>query len=70
MKTISFFYHSARVGRRLETALFVLGLQLSLAGFPIGSLEQRAETMSGTLSPGKIFRVILQVSPIVPIRTW
>jgi len=39
MKTISFSYHSARVGRRLATALFVLGLQLSLAGFPVGSLR-------------------------------
>src|ERR1700737_2278566 len=43
MKTISFSYHSARVGRRLATALFVLGLQLSLAGFPVGSLRAAGE---------------------------
>ena len=43
MKTISFSYHSARMGRRLATALFVLGLQLSLAGFPVGSLRAAGE---------------------------
>ena len=43
MKTISFSYHSARVGRRLATALFVLGLQLSLAGVPVGSLRAAGE---------------------------
>src|ERR1700736_3436131 len=43
MKTISFSYYSARVGRRLATALFVLGLQLSLAGFQVGSLRAAGE---------------------------
>jgi uncharacterized protein (TIGR03118 family) len=43
MKTISFSSHSAPVGRRLATALFVLGLQLSLAGFPVGGLRAAGE---------------------------
>jgi uncharacterized protein (TIGR03118 family) len=43
MKKIDFSYHSAPVGRRLATALFVLGLQLSLAGFPVSSLRAAGE---------------------------
>jgi uncharacterized protein (TIGR03118 family) len=43
MKTISFCYHSARVGRSLTTALFVAGLQLLLAGLPVGSLRAAGE---------------------------
>jgi uncharacterized protein (TIGR03118 family) len=39
MKTISISYYSAWVGRRLATALFVFGLQLSLISLPIGSLR-------------------------------
>jgi uncharacterized protein (TIGR03118 family) len=38
MKSICFSYRSARSGRRFATALFVLGLQLSLAGLQAGSL--------------------------------
>src|SRR6059036_3736920 len=43
MKSNCFSYHSARFGRSFATALFVLGLQLSLAGLQAGSLRAADE---------------------------
>src|ERR1700737_1851491 len=46
MKMISFSFHSARMGRRLATALFVAGLQL-LVAFPSGNLQAGNENEEG-----------------------
>src|SRR5262245_25612668 len=39
MRTIRLTYRPTRVGRQFATALFVVGLQLSLVAFPVGSLR-------------------------------
>ena len=69
MKTSSMSNHSARPGRGFAVALFVVGLQLLLVAFPIGSLRAGENEFNWTNLQSDIAGVADRTDPNL-VNSW